>query len=317
MRVVFLGTPATAVPALTAILEAGHEVPLVVTQPDRPAGRSREPQPPPVKSAAAARGIGVVQPAGVRGAAFAGSLAAARPDVLAVVAFGRILPRAVLDAAPLGAINVHFSLLPELRGAAPVQWALARGAIETGVTTFRLDEGLDTGDVILQERVAIERDEHAPALLERLAARGAALLVETLAGLAAGTLRPVPQDHARATAAPILRREDGFWRPAWSASEIEGRVRGFDPWPGVWARRAGKRLRLVDVAALREASTETPSGTVFEGPAAAMFLACAGGSVAEIRSVQIEGRRPMTAREARHGRQISPGDRLECFEPPA
>ena len=185
------------------------------------------------------------------------------------------------------------------------------------MTTFRLDEGLDTGDVILQERVAIERDEHAPALLERLAARGAALLVRTLTGLAAGTLHPVPQDHAHATPAPILRREEGFWRPTWSASEIEGRVRGFDPWPGVWARRAGKRLHLVDVAALRGASTDAPPGTVIEGQSAAMLLACAGGSVAEIRSVQLEGRRPMTAREARHGRQISPGDRLERVEPPA
>lgn len=317
MRVVFLGTPATAVPALTALLDAGHDVPLVVTQPDRPAGRSREPQAPPVKSAAASHGLEVVQPGGVRGPAFAETLAAARPDVLAVVAFGRILPRAVLDVAPLGAVNVHFSLLPELRGAAPVQWALARGATETGVTTFRLDEGLDTGDVLLQERVAIEPDEHAPALLERLASRGAALLVETVAGLAAGTLRPASQDHARATAAPILRRDDGFWLPDWSASELEGRVRGFDPWPGVWAARAGKRLRLVDVAALPGARTDALPGTLTEGASGAIRLACAEGSVAEIRSVQLEGRRPMTAHEARNGRQLSPGDRLERLEPSA
>jgi methionyl-tRNA formyltransferase len=311
VRVVFVGTPDAALPALEAILAAGHEVPLVVTQPDRPSGRSKTPQPTPVKALAAARGLTVIQPEKVRTPEFLQRIAAARPDALAVVAYGRILTRPVLDAAPHGAINVHFSLLPALRGAAPVQWALARGESGTGVTTFRLDDGLDTGDILRARRVAIAAGEHAPALLARLAVEGASLLVETLRGLAAGSIEPKPQEHGRATAAPILTRRDGSWDPAWSARALEGRVRGFDPWPGVWALLRGRRLRIVEARALTETTVDRAAGGVIDLEDGGFHLACADGTIAAVDVVQPEGGRTMSAREAANGRLLRTGDRLE------
>jgi len=314
VRVVFLGTPATAVPALEALLAAGHDVCMVVTQPDRPARRSSRPQPTAVKTRALAHGLRLAQPVTVKDARFHASIAGARPDVLVVVAYGRLLPSPVLEAAPQGAVNLHFSLLPELRGAAPVQWALARGASETGVTTFRLDSGLDTGDLLLQQRVAIRPGEHAPSLLGRLAEEGAPLLVATLSGLASGTIHPVAQDHARATVAPSLTRADGLWDSSWSALGLEGRVRGFDPWPGVWAARSGARIRIVEARALSGAATDALPGTVLAIEAEAAQLACAGGTVAAVETVQLEGRRVMSAREAANGRSLLRGDVLERIE---
>lgn len=310
MRVVFLGTPDAAVPSLEAILHAGHDVPLVVTRADRPVGRSGTPSPPPVKVRAVEAGLRVVQPTRVRDAAFLSEIQAARADALAVVAYGRILPATVLAAAPHGAINVHFSLLPRYRGAAPVAWALARGETETGVTTFRLDEGLDTGDVLLARRVAIETGEHAPSLLRRLSTLGGELLVETLEGLARGTIVPRPQEHGLATPAPLISKEDGAWDPAWRAHEVEGRVRGLDPWPGVWAQRGGKRIRLVEARAT-DRTTELPPGSVLELSGDRLLVAAAGGEVVAVASVQPEGRRAMGAKDAVSGRQLAPGDRIE------
>jgi len=312
-----MGTPETALPSLEAVLVAGHEVPLVCTQPDRPAGRKKEPQASPVKQLALARGLQVIQPEKVRTPEFLKAIVGAAPDVLAVVAYGRILTRNVLNAAPHGAINVHFSLLPALRGAAPVQWALARGERETGVTTFRIDEGLDTGGLLGQRRVAIAEGEHAPALLGRLAVEGASLLVETLRGLAAGSIAPKPQEHASATAAPILTRDDGRWDETWTARQLEGRVRGFDPWPGVWAARAGKRLRIAGATALQGVESAAQPGTVLSSDREGVRVACAGGTVALVDSVQPEGGRVMSAREAVNGRLLTPGDRIERPEPAA
>lgn len=309
MRVVFLGTPHAAVPSLEAILAAGHDVPLVVTRADKPVGRSGTPEAPAVKVAAVAAGVPVFQPTKVRDAAFLATIEAARPDALAVVAYGRILARSVLDVARHGAINVHFSLLPKYRGAAPVAWALCRGESETGVTTFRLDEGLDTGDVLLSRRLGIEPAEHAPALLSRLARIGGDLLVETLAGLDAGSIVPRAQDHTQATLAPLISRADGAWDPAWTAREVEGRVRGLDPWPGVWAVLRGKRIRIVAGRAI-EGWAEEEAGSVL-GQAGAVALVCASGTLLALDALQPEGRRAMSAREAVSGRQIAPGDRLE------
>jgi methionyl-tRNA formyltransferase len=311
MRVIFLGTPAPAVPSLDAIVGAGHEIPLVVTQPDRPAGRSKAPRSSPVKERAIALGLPVIQPEKVRGPEFAAALAAARPEAIAVVAYGRLLVRPVLEVAPHGAINVHFSLLPAYRGAAPVQWALARSENETGVTTFRIDDGLDSGGILEQRSLAIGAGERAPALLARLAALGAETLVSTLAGLASGTIRPVPQDPSRISLAPLLKREDGFWDPAWTARELTGRVRGFDPWPGVWAVRGGRRLRLAEVAEVPEFATDAPAGTVLGIDRDAVSLACASGTVASVAAVQPEGGRAMSASAAVNGRLLSPKDRLE------
>ena len=312
-----MGTPHTAVPALDALLAAGHDVVVVVTPPDRRVGRGRSLQPPPVKEFASSRGLRLLQTDNVRSPEFLLALTSVSPEVLAVVAFGRILPRQVLAAARHGAINVHFSLLPAYRGAAPVQWALASGEDVTGVTTFRIDEGLDTGDLLGQRPVAIVAGEHAPALLGRLAVAGGALLVETLLGLAAGSIRPTPQDHDRATTAPRLTVEDGRWDPSWSARELEGRVRGFDPWPGVWAQRAGRRIRLVEAHASPDATTEGEPGVVLGRHGEAFGLVCAGGTVAVVDSVQPDGGRVMCAREAVNGRLLRPGDRIERPEPAA
>ncbi len=312
-----MGTPDAAVLALDAILAAGHDVPLVVTRPDRPVGRKKTPQAPPVKAFATTRGLRVIQPDGVRSPEFVEAIVTASPDALAVVAFGRILTRRVLHAARHGAINLHFSLLPRFRGAAPVSWALASGEAVTGVTTFRIDEGLDTGDLLGQRQVLIAPGEHAPALLARLAATGATLLVETLAGLAAGSIRPTPQDHDRATTAPILTPRDGAWDPSWNARELEGRVRGFDPWPGVWAKRQGKRVRFVDAHALPDAIAQGVPGAVLALDGEGIRLSCAGGTVALVDSVQPDGGRVMRAREAVNGRLLCPGDRIERPEPAA
>jgi len=312
-----MGTPESAVPSLEAILAARHEIPLVVTQPDRPAGRGNVPRPPPVKLRAEAHGLPVIQPAKVRTPEFLAAIAAAAPDVIAVVAYGRLLTRPVREVAAMGAVNLHFSLLPAYRGAAPVQWALARGERVTGVTTFRLDDGLDTGELLAHRQVPILPGEHAPALLSRLSVEGAALLVGTLAGLAAGSVRPAPQDGTLATAAPLLLAEHGYWDPAWRANELSGRVRGFDPWPGVWAMCTGKRLRLLEAGPVPEATTDEAAGTILALVGDAVRIACAAGTVAAISSIQPEGGRAMRARDAVNGRLLTPGARLGRLQPTA
>ena len=316
MKLVFLGTPAVAVPSLESLIEAGHSVPLVVSQPDRPVGRSRRPVPTPVKQAAQERGIEVFQPAKVRNAAFRETLAAARPDVLVVVAYGRILPARVLALGRLGAVNVHFSLLPAYRGAAPVQWALARAEERTGVTTMLMDAGLDEGDILMQEEVVIESGEHAPGLAARMSRIGARLLIPTLEGLESGRLEARPQDADKATFAPILSRRDGAIGLDLHAREIEGRVRGFDPWPGVWLRNKNRRVRIVEARAVEQMEPipgETP-GTLGPATSEGVWMACAGGTRLLIERVQIEGGRVMPARDAVNGRRLQPGDRLEPEE---
>jgi methionyl-tRNA formyltransferase len=253
-----------------------------------------------VKSAAVELGLEVLQPTRVRGAAFAEALRRCDPRLLVVVAYGRILPEAVLAIAPAGAINVHFSLLPKYRGAAPVQWALARGERVTGVTTMQVVEELDAGDVLLQRELRIEPGEHAPDLERRLSDLGAELLVETLTGLDAGKLEPVPQDAVFATHAPLLRADHGAVDPGLHANEIEGRIRGFDPWPGVWVARTG-----------RIADGPPAPGRILGVEGEAILLACGGGSVLCVRRVQPEGRRVMLALDAVNGRQLAIGDRLE------
>ena len=308
MRIVFLGTPRVAVPSLRA-LAAAHEIPLVISQPDRPAGRVRVPVAPPVKLAAVELGIEVLQPTRLRARAFLDKLGELAPDLLVVVAYGRILRRELLAVAPVGAVNLHFSVLPRYRGAAPVQWALARGEKETGVTTMQISERLDEGDVLQQRTVSIEPGERAAALQSRLAAVGAVLLVETIAALEIGTIDARPQDDAQATYAPLLSVADGTWSPELPAAEIEGRIRGFDPWPGVWARREGRRIRLVDARAT-STRRDDPAGTLVDLGSGGTGLVCAGRTVLRLISVQVEGRRTMTAREAANGRQLRIGDRL-------
>jgi len=308
MRLVFCGTPEFAVGTLESVIAAGHEVALAVTQPDRAAGRGMEMQAPAVKRAAAAHGIAVVQPEKIKNnAEFRARLEEARPDAIVVVAYGRIIPQWMLELPRLGNINLHGSLLPKYRGAAPVQWAVANGDRVTGVTTMRLDEGLDTGEVLLAREVAIAPEETAVDVFRSLAAVGAELMVETLAGLAEGTLIGRKQDEAQATLAPILTREDGAIDFSRTARQIYDRWRGFEPWPGAHTRLRGKKLIVhrmhvgaedgIEAGVLRVARDE-------------MAVGCGSGSSVVFDEVQMEGKRRMSAEEFLRGFQIRSGERL-------
>jgi len=301
MRVVFMGTPAFAVPSLEALARAGHELVAVVAQPDRPAGRGQALKEPATKVWAKARGVPVLQPEKVRDGRLAAELATLRPDVLCVAAYGRILGKDLLELAPQGALNVHGSILPRYRGAAPIQWAIARGESETGVSIMQMDEGLDTGDVLLQRVLPIGPDDTADGLAPRLAALGGEALAEALAGLAAGTLLPVPQDHARHTLAPILSREDG--KIDWSrpAKVIHDRLRGFSPWPGAWTTLDGKTLKVLEAswAAAAGPSDEPPGTAVVD--ARALSVACGERSALVVTRLQLEGKAAQPAADFANG----------------
>jgi methionyl-tRNA formyltransferase len=252
MRIAFLGTPEFAVPSLEALHRAGHALVAVVAQPDRPAGRGQALRAPATKVWAEGHGIPVLQPQKVRDGALAVELAALRPDALVVAAYGRILGTDLLRLAPYGAINVHGSLLPQWRGAAPIQWAVASGDRETGVTIMQMDEGLDTGDILLQRAMEVRPDDTAPTLSERMADLGGAALVEALDLLQRGAIVPVKQDPALATAARILEKEDGridWGRPA---AVIAARLRGFTPWPGAFTTLEGKLVKVLAAHVLPE-----------------------------------------------------------------
>jgi methionyl-tRNA formyltransferase len=262
MRVLFYGTPAFALPTLEGLL-ARHHVVAVITQPDRPAGRGRPLTAPPVKRRASEAGVPVLQPPRLRDPGWPERLAEYRADVAVVAAFGQILPKAVLDVPTRGSINVHASLLPRYRGAAPIAWAIIRGETETGITTFQMDPGMDTGDMLLREATAIGLDETAGELSERLAAIGARLLLRTLDEL--GTLPRIPQDGARATLAPRLKKEDGWLRPTEPARDLVNRIRGCNPWPGAALLTPVGRLLIWRARALPGPSPATP-GTVVPLP---------------------------------------------------
>ncbi len=305
MRVLFYGTPRFALPTLDALL-ASHEVVGVVTQPDRPAGRGRRVAPSPVKERAVAAGVPVLQPERLRDPRWLDPLRGVRADVAVVVAFGQILPRAVLEVPARGSINVHASLLPKYRGAAPIAWALIRGEAETGVTTFQMDEGMDTGPILLSERTSIRPGETAGELADRLSVMGARVLIETLARL--GTLSPIPQRDAEATLAPRLRKVDGWldWREP--ASAIVGRVHGCNPWPGAATEAPAGRLTIWRARAVaRETDGGTP-GTLVE--AGGSVVVTAGVGAVEPTLVQPESRRTVTWPEYLRGARLRAGDRL-------
>ena len=310
MRIVFLGTPAFTLPILEAC-RAGGELVAVVAQPDRPVGRSGRPQPPPAKAWAQERGIEVLQPEKVKGGRLASLLAERKPDVAVVAAYGRILPADALAAPRLGCLNVHASLLPELRGAAPAQWAIARGHARTGVTIQQMDEGLDTGDIRLQRDCAIVPDETYETLLAKLSALGASALADTLRLLAAGTLPRTPQDHARATWAPLLAREDGKVDFTRSAAELDRRRRGFSPWPGAFTARAGVVLKIHAAHPLEAAADAAAApGTVLAAGAAGIDVACGEGSLWRLLELQPEGKKRMPAAAYLAGNPLRAGERL-------
>jgi methionyl-tRNA formyltransferase len=303
MRIAFLGTPAFAVPALDALAGAGHEVLCVVAQPDRPAGRGQELRVPATKAWAAARGVPVLQPVKVRDGTLAAALGALSPDLLVVVAYGRILGDDLLHLAPQGAVNVHASLLPRWRGAAPIQWAIAEGERETGITIMQMDAGLDTGDILLQ-RVLPVGDDDAEALSARLAALGGAALVEALALLEAGAIVPVRQDHALHTLAPILTKEHGRLDFHLPAERLVWRMRGFSPWPGAHTTLAGRALKVHDAEA-------RPGGGLAPGSAVAtpegILVGCGDGTALLLREVQAEGKRRVAAADFVKGHPIPGG----------
>jgi methionyl-tRNA formyltransferase len=258
MRIVFMGTPEFAVPSLDALLKSADQVVGIVTQPDRPKGRGQILTPSPVKLVAQREQIPILQPTKMKDPEFLAALTDWKPDVIAVAAFGRILPPAILSLPPSGCINVHGSLLPKYRGAGPIQWAIINGERETGITTMQLDQGMDTGAMLLQETIAITPDDTAGSLSPKLAALGGRLLVATLAGLKAGTLIPRPQDHGQATLAPLLKKEDGLIDWSGPATMIANRIRGLTPWPGAHTFLQTVRWTIYGAVALDERSTVAP-----------------------------------------------------------
>ena len=309
MKVVFCGTPQFAVPSLERLVSEGFAVQLVVTQPDRPQGRGMELTAPPVKQTALRLGLPVVQPEKIKNnLEFREQLASLQPDAIIVVGYGRIIPAWMLELPPLGNINVHGSLLPKYRGAAPIQWAIACGETVTGVTTMRLDEGLDTGDILLQREMPIQPDDTAVTLAPRMAVIGADLLIETLRGLEQRTVHRIKQDNARASLAPILKKEDALVDFNRSAAEIHNRMRGFQPWPGAYAQFRGKNLKILAAHPATDAPRLSPAELLSSG--GKLFVGCGGSSVLELRQVQLEGKKAMSAHDFAIGHRLAPGERL-------
>lgn len=309
MRIVFLGTGAFAIPSLEALLHAGHELAVVVTQPDRVKGRGLQAAAPPLKEAALRHGLSVLQPLRVREPDAQDALRALAPELQVVAAYGQILPQSVIDIAPRGTVNVHGSLLPRYRGAAPVQWAIARGERETGVSTMLIDAGLDTGPVLLSRATPIGPEETAPELEARLAAMGGELLVETVAGLVSGAVRPVPQDAAQATLAPLLRKEDGRVDWAWGAEVVERRIRAFQPWPGTATTIEGRGLKLWR-ARVEPGPAAAAPGTVTALGREGVVVACGEGTALRLLEVQPDNGRRMSATAFAAGARLAAGARF-------
>ncbi len=303
MRIVFMGTPGFAVPSLKALIESEDEVAALVAQPDKPKGRGLKASPPPTKIIAEEHGIPVLQPSKIRTEEFLNELGNISPDLICVAAYGKILPKTILDLPRFGCINVHASLLPKYRGAAPINWAIARGETVTGITIMQMDEGMDTGDILLRREVPIDPDDTGETLSGKLSVIGARLLIETIAELKKGTLRPVKQDDSLATYAPMLKKEDGridWMRPA---EEIRSLIRGMLPWPGAYTYLRGKLLKIYR-AAVSEGEGK-PGEAV--GTGQGVLRVVTGAGALDILELQIEGGRRLDSRAFLAGRKIEPG----------
>ncbi len=304
MKIAFLGTPPFAAAAVVALAGGGQALWGVVAQPDRPAGRGQAPKEPATKAWARAHGVPVLQPEKVRDGRLAAELRTFSPELLVVVAYGRILGRDLLELAPHGAVNVHASLLPRWRGAAPIQWAVAEGDSWTGVTIMRMDEGLDTGDILLQRATPVGPEETSADLHDRLARLGGEALCEALPLLAEGRLTPVRQDGACATVARILTKEDGRLDFTLPAARLAARVRAFTPWPGAFTSLRGQLLKV-------HAARPAPAAALAPGEARAeaggILVGCAGGEALLLTAVQLEGKRRLSASEFAQGRSFPPG----------
>ena len=307
LNLVFCGTPRFAVPTLEKLVEAGFHIQLVVTQPDRPKGRGLELIASPVKQRALNLDLAIVQPESIKNNdEFRAQLTGLKPDAIIVVGYGRIIPQWMLDLPPLGNINLHASLLPKYRGAAPIQWAIARGESVTGVTTMRLDAGLDTGDILLQREIPVATNDTAETLSPKLAAAGAELTVETLRELRGGKLHPRKQDNSQASLAPILKKEDGLIDFTSTATEILNRVRGFQPWPGAYSKFRGKNLQVWQAVTLDRALP--PAELTLDDDH--LIVGCGQGTSLELLELQLEGKKRTSAADFIRGYRPLPGERL-------
>lgn len=313
MRIVFMGTPEFAVPSLEALLKSDDQVVGIVTQPDRPKGRGQQLTPSPVKLIAQREGIPLLQPVKMKAPEFLEPLATWKPDLITVTAFGRILHPGILSLPPMGCVNVHGSLLPKYRGAAPVQWAVINGDTETGITTMLMDEGMDTGAMLLQERIPIYPDDTAGTLAPRLAALGGRMLVETIRQLKAGTLKPIPQDDSQATMAPLLKKEDGAIDWTMSATALADRVRGLSPWPGAYSSLKSERWTIWKAGAISTEHNGAP-GTVVGVTKQAIHVA-AGDGVLEITEIQPANSKRLTVAQYLAGHSVTVGQRFDPGSP--
>jgi len=303
--IVFMGTPDFAIPSLLALAESGDRVKLVVTQPDRPRGRGRKPLPPPVKTAAINLDIPIIQPEKIRDSGFIESLRNESPDFICVVAFGRILPGDILSIPKGGCINLHASLLPEYRGAGPINRAIIDGKTRTGVTTMLMDEGMDTGYILLARELSIGAEQTAGDLSDLLAREGASLLVETIAGLKRGDISPIPQHDDDASLAPMLKKTDGRIDWSSSASRIENLVRGVTPWPGAYTVLDGETLKIFRLKK-KEGKSDAAPGTILSTGPDGIVVATGRGTIL-ICELQCPGKRRMNVQEYLCGRNIPEG----------
>lgn len=310
MNLIFCGTPQFAVPALEALIREGFTVQLVLTNRDEPSGRGYERKPSPIKRVAEKAGLVVLHPARLKDSFTERYVSSFQPEAIVVVAYGRILPPWMIDLPRLGCVNLHASLLPWYRGAAPIPWAIIRGERMTGVTTMKIDRGLDTGDILLQRQMEIADDDTAETLSARMSTLGAALIVQTLRGLYHGDIKSRPQEHELATLAPMLKKEDG--RIDWSrtADEIARRVRGLRPWPGAYTTFRGKNLHIWIAAPTEaEAFAGLEPGEVAAGEGR-LFVGCGQGTVLDVGEAQLEGRKRMKVRDFLNGVRLVAGERL-------
>ncbi len=304
-RLIFMGTPDFAVPSLQALIASRHQVVAVVTQPDTKKGRGKKLAAPPVKTVAEKAGIEVLQPTTIKTAECTESLAAFRPDLIVVAAYGRILPGSILDLPPLGCINVHGSLLPRHRGAAPIQWSVIEGDRRTGVTIMQMDTGMDTGDILLAAAIDVEEGDTAGSLFTTLARLGATALLDALEKLERKELTPTPQDHRQATKAPPLDKEMGRIDWSKSAEKIHCLIRGLDPWPSAYTFLGGKRVKLFSPQILNKASEAIP-GTVIRADRQGIIVAC-GSAALRIKEMQPEGKKRMSAEAFLCGHSLATG----------
>lgn len=307
LDLIFCGTPYFAVPTLEKLVEACHRVHLVVTQPDRPKGRGLELVAAPVKQSALKLNLPITQPDRIKNNdEFRAQLTALKPDAIIVVGYGRIIPQWMLDLPLLGNINLHASLLPKYRGAAPIQWAIANGETLTGNTTMRIDAGLDTGDILLQNQLAITVQDTAETLAPKLAAIGADLMIETLQGLQHRTIHPRKQDNTQSSLAPILKKEDGRIDFSRTATEISNRLRGFQPWPGAYTKFRGKNLQILKA----QPSSQSLPPAELRADSSQLFVGCAQNSALEILELQLEGKKSSSAQAFINGYRPKPAEKL-------